>query len=101
MPEPTKIYFYGSLRAATMNIDRDPVMEYPLNGSLTVRELLNRFPNSEERVQLVMVNHRAVPPDHIIHPGDRVALFPREYLIFADWKNLRFQSTERDIKPAS
>jgi hypothetical protein len=36
-----------------------------------------------------MVNHKAVSPDHLIHPGDRIALFPKEYAIFADWKNFR------------
>jgi hypothetical protein len=99
MPLKTKIYLYGSLGTASMNIGNEPVMEYALETSLPARELLNRFPNLADRVQLVMVNHKAVPPNHIIHPGDRVALFPREYLIFADWKNLRFQSTEKDANP--
>ncbi len=36
-----------------------------------------------------MVNHRAVPKDTVIFPGDRVALFPREYAIFVDWKAFR------------
>jgi hypothetical protein len=37
-----------------------------------------------------MVNHKAVRMDHGVHPDDQVALFPKEYMIFADWKNLRF-----------
>jgi hypothetical protein len=34
--------------------------------------------------------HRAVSRDHVVYPGDRIALFPREYAIFADWKDFRF-----------
>jgi hypothetical protein len=90
VPMKTKLYLYGSLDGATGNMDREPLTEYPLEESLPVREFLNRFPDLAGRVQLVMVNHKAVPPDHIVHPGDRVALFPREYLVFADWKNLRY-----------
>jgi len=40
-------------------------------------------------VQLVMVNHKAVHTNSTINPGDRIALFPREYPVFADWKDFR------------
>ena len=43
----------------------------------------------EMQVQLIMVNHRAVSRETLVYPGDRLALFPSEYPIFADWKNLR------------
>ncbi len=89
LPAKTKIFFYGSLRLEFAHVAGEPEMEYDLEDSLPVKDFLNRFPNLTARVQLVMVNHKAVPPDYLIHPGDRVALFPREYLIFADWKNLR------------
>ena len=42
------------------------------------------------RVQLAMVNHSAVPKDSIIHPGNRLALFPKKYVVFADWHDLKF-----------
>jgi hypothetical protein len=32
----------------------------------------------KSKVQLAMVNHRAVPKDSVINPGDRISLFPRE-----------------------
>jgi hypothetical protein len=41
-------------------------------------------------VQLAMVNHKAVPKNSTIHPGDRLALFPKEYIVFADWHDLKF-----------
>jgi len=37
-----------------------------------------------------MVNHSAIPKDSIIHPGDRLALFPKEYVVFSDWHDLKF-----------
>jgi molybdopterin converting factor small subunit len=86
MAAQTKVFLYGSLRPEFVP---ESGMEYSLEGSLSVRELLQRIPVSAERVQLVMVNHRAVPPEHVINAGDRVAFFPREYMIFADWKDYR------------
>jgi len=53
-------------------------------------EIIKNLDIPLSRVQLVMVNHRAVSPDFLIHPGDRVSLFPREYAFFADWKAFRF-----------
>jgi hypothetical protein len=38
---------------------------------------------------MALVNHRAVPKTTLIRPGDRLSLFPREYPIFADWKDFR------------
>lgn len=90
MPAKTKIFFYGSLGSAFANAAGEPAMEYGLETSLPLKDLLDRFPNLTAQVQLVMVNHKAVPQEYIVCPGDRIALFPREYLIFADWKNLRF-----------
>jgi molybdopterin converting factor small subunit len=86
MAAQTKVFLYGSLRP---EMGSEWGREYALEGSLSVRELLKRIPVSPERVQLVMVNHRAVPSEHLIKPGDRVAFFPREYMIFADWKDYR------------
>jgi hypothetical protein len=43
-----------------------------------------------DSVNLVMVNHRSVLKDSVVWPGDRVAVFPKEYPIFADWADHRF-----------
>jgi sulfur carrier protein ThiS len=90
VPAKTKIFFYGSLGPSFANVAGERAMEYALEDSLPLKDLLDRFSNLTAQVQLVMVNHKAVPPDFIVSPGDRIALFPREYMIFADWKNLRF-----------
>ena len=36
-----------------------------------------------------MVNNKAVKVDALINPGDRIAFFPKEYPLFADWKDFR------------
>jgi molybdopterin converting factor small subunit len=71
------------------DIAQEAMMEYLQEGPLPLPELLKRLPVQAERVQLVMVNHKAVSFDYVVCPDDRVALFPREYMIFADWKNFR------------
>ena len=63
---------------------------FGLNAPTPMIDILERFEIPLDRVQLAMVNHRAVSKDSVIHPGDRLSLFPREYMVFADWKDLRF-----------
>ena len=86
MAVSTRVLLYGSLKP---NSAGDPGAEVFPEHSLPIEELLNQIGVSPGTVQLVMVNHRAVPPGHVVQPGDRVACFPREYMIFADWKNFR------------
>ncbi len=69
---------------------RDPKTLVELKKPLPLAEVIKNLDIPLSRVQLVMVNHRAVSPDFLIHPGDRVSLFPREYAFFADWKAFRF-----------
>jgi len=57
-------------------------------------EVLKDLDITPDSVQLAMVNHKAVPKTAIIRPGDRMALFPREYAIFADWISLRMPETD-------
>ena len=84
----TEVFLYGSLRKGPEESVTSPVLDN-LDEPLSVGELIHRLRIQPDHVQMVMVNHRAVSPDHVIQPGDRVSLFPREYAIFADWKNLR------------
>ncbi len=81
----TEVFYFGSLgreRGARSLCD--------LQRPIPLREFLSGLQIPPDQVQLVMVNHKAVSPTQVIQPGDRVALFPKEYAIFADWKNLRF-----------
>lgn len=84
----TEVHLFGSLLNGERKLGSQPV-QYGLEASMVLKELLDRLEIAPDRVQLAMVNHRAVSLDHLIHPGDRIALFPREYTIFADWKNFR------------
>jgi sulfur carrier protein ThiS len=52
-------------------------------------DLLERLGFQPEEVTLAMVNHKSVPADWPVPPGDRLSLFPREYPIFADWLDHR------------
>ncbi len=84
----TEIYLFGSLSNKRPEIPSHPI-QYELQTPTPLQEFLNRLETASDRVQLAMVNHKAVSLDHLIHPGDRIALFPKEYAIFADWKNFR------------
>ena len=84
MNKPTQVFLFGSLRKA-----HGEFLTSSLPAPICLTDLLKDLQIPPDRVQLAMVNHRAVPPDQVIHPGDRVSLFPKEYMIFADWKDFR------------
>jgi hypothetical protein len=88
MKAVTEIYLFGSLSNEKKGHGTRPI-PYALQAPLPLNEVLDCFGILSDRVQLAMVNHRAVSLDHVIYPGDRIALFSREYAIFADWKNFR------------
>jgi sulfur carrier protein ThiS len=88
MKGKTEVYLYGSLRRGPGESIASPVLDN-LDEPISLGELIHRLHIQPDQVQLVMVNHRAISPDHVIQPGDRVSIFPREYAIFADWKNFR------------
>jgi len=85
----TRVYLFGSLLNDLLGLHEHPI-QLNLEAPSPLYEVLNLLPIPLARVQLAMVNHRAVPQDHVVCPGDRVALFPREYALFADWKDFRF-----------
>jgi len=86
----THVYLFGSLRDGLLDPCDHPI-QLNLEAPSPLSEVLSLLPIPSDEVQLAMVNHRAVYRDHIIYPGDRVALFPKEYPFFADWKDLRLR----------
>jgi sulfur carrier protein ThiS len=88
MKGKTEVYLFGSLRRGPGESIASPVLDN-LDEPISLGELIHRLHIQPDQVQLVMVNHRAISPDHVIQPGDRVSIFPREYAIFPDWKNFR------------
>ena len=88
MSNDITIHLYGSLKKST-DCELDSPIIYRLKESLPLIEIIKDLKIIEDRLQLVMINHRASSTTTMIRPGDRIALFPSEYPIFADWKNLR------------
>ncbi len=84
-----QVRLFGSLLKQPGKLS-DPKTLVELKKPSPLSEVIKNLDIPLSRVQLVMVNHRAVLPDFLIHPGDRVALFPREYAFFADWNAFRF-----------
>ena len=85
----TELVLFGSLKREMADVDDDSI-RFELKDPTPLLEVLQIHKIPVNMVQLAMVNHSAVPKKSIIHPGDRLALFPREYVIFADWKDLTF-----------
>lgn len=88
MKSDIQIHLYGSLRKMGKKNDGF-VLQTGLESDASLVDILNKLKIPFDMVQLVMVNHKAVQMDSTIYPGDRIALFPREYPVFADWKDFR------------
>ncbi len=88
MKHLTQVFLFGSLQKWARGFHELPI-ELDLHTPATVLEILEYLKIPSAMVQLSMVNHRAISRHSIVHPGDRVSLFPEEYPIFADWKNFR------------
>lgn len=85
----TRVYLFGSLRGGLKHRCDQPI-QLDLETPTPVVEILDLLSIPHDKVQVVMVNHRAVYRGHVICPGDRVSVFPKEYPFFPDWKDLRF-----------
>jgi len=88
MKSDIQIHLYGSLRKMGKKNDGF-VIQTVLKSEASLVDILKELKIPLDMVQLVMVNHKAVHMDSTIYPGDRIALFPGEYPIFADWKDFR------------
>lgn len=91
MKSNTQLIAYGSLRKFVKGCNNTAI-NVELGEPSIISDFLQRFDVPVNRVQLVMLNHRAVHLKSVIQPGDRIALFPAEYPIFADWNDMRLKS---------
>ncbi|MFC1829064.1 MoaD/ThiS family protein [Thermodesulfobacteriota bacterium] len=89
MKPHTQIHLFGSLQKQIEDAFDLPI-RFDHDGPMPLLDVLTRFKIPLGMVQLTMVNHKAVHKETVIHPGDRVAVFPREYIVFTDWKDFRF-----------
>lgn len=88
MSDYVEINLFGSLQKRFKETRKETI-QVKLEKTTQIGELFKALQIPKELVQMVMVNHRAVDPDIRINPGDRIALFPREYPLFVDWLNFR------------
>ena len=88
MNASVEIHLFGSLRHDPAR-DGTASFHLDLEKPVPLRDLIKQTVAFADRVQMAMINHRAVPLDTRVGPGDRVALFPKEYPLFADWKGFR------------
>ena len=88
MKEVTEVHLFGSLAIAQGGYPNHQ-LQLAIEGPLALTEFLSYIQIPFDEVQLAMVNHKAVPRDYMVHPGDRVALFPKEYPIYPDWNDFR------------
>lgn len=79
-----QINLFGSLKKS-VKTNFDQPIAISLQEPTPLIEVLSVHNIPLAGVRLAMVNHKAVSVNSVIHPGDRVSLFPREYPIFADW----------------
>ena len=84
-----KVFLYGSLKKDYSGAVIEKPIALELHSPALLSEILRMLGIPIEKVQVAMVNHRAVSKKTLIRPADRVALFPMEYPFFSDWKNLR------------
>ena len=96
MKSDIQIHLYGSLRNIGKKHDAFTI-KTALESKSPLFDILNQAKIPLDLIQLVMVNHKAVNMDSTIYPGDRIALFPKEYPVFADWKDFRSINKTRRI----
>ena len=89
MSQTIQIIRYGSLREAGASAPQPPDNLFPLSKATTLADLIDLLDITSDSVQLAMLNHRAVSRQAVVRPGDRLALFPKEYPIFIDWNDYR------------
>lgn len=85
---PVSVYLYGSL-PNIVGQESGKFFELSLNGPTPLVDALSMGQIPVEAVQLAMLNHKPVQLNATIRPGDRLALFPKEYPFFVDWYDFR------------
>ena len=90
MPLEINIKLFGSLSLSRAKENRTSLsINAPVGEPSPLADVLSDYGIPIDQVQLVMLNYKASSLNVTIRPGDRVALFPREYPIFADWSGYR------------
>lgn len=97
MPTTTYIHLYGSL-PGVMGRKRNQPIEIFLESPAPLSRVLSDNQIPVQKIQLMMLNHRPIHLDEMIRPGDRLALFPKEYAFFVDWYDYRNKSESNESR---
>jgi hypothetical protein len=81
-----EVHLFGSL-SDLLGEKRRTNFECHIEAPVPLKDFLHPLGIPAGSVKLAMINHRAVSKNHLVHPWDRISLFPKEHVIFADWKN--------------
>ena len=90
MSQDIEIILYGRLRPAPSDSSPSPASRLSLAEPTDLKAVIDQLDITTDNIQMAMLNHRAVSPHAVVSPGDRLALFPKEYPIFVDWNDFRF-----------
>ena len=88
MKDVTEVHLFGSL-AIAQGGNPTHQLQFAIQAPMALSDFLSCNQIPFDKVQLAMINHRAVRGDYMVYPGDRVALFPKEYPIYPDWNDFR------------
>ncbi len=94
MTTAIELHLFGSLQNKVSPNVKLPIF-HKSKTAVPLPVLFEHYRIPDDEVQIVMVNHRAVLKNILVHPGDRVSLFSKEYPFFVDWND--FKSTPPPI----
>ena len=73
MSSKITIHLFGSLKKTTDSKIESPII-YNLRDSIPLNEIIKDLKIVKDRLQLVMINHRAAYMDSMVRPGYRIGL---------------------------
>jgi len=90
MSKMVQIILYGSLRNNRIDSPKHSDKLLAVAETTPLKNVIRQLDIQDDKVQLVMRNHRPVSKDVFVNPGDRLALFPVEYPVYPVWNDFRF-----------
>ncbi len=73
---PLKILLSSTLRKYLPGYDPVGGISFSVGGGITVKELCERINIPCAKIEIVMVNGKSKPMEHVLKGGERVGLFP-------------------------
>jgi len=89
MSETVQVILYGSLRDNRMNSLNPSNIMLAVTEATPLKNVIRQLDIPYDKVQMPVLNHRAVSKDTVVNPGDRLAWFSVEYPVYPDWNDYR------------